>query len=70
MKYAQKLVKKELVGGLSYPLNYMLHQRLLPLYLDAKEDKSSKSLLSASFQDMFFNLQSFSQSFLGVKPAF
>lgn len=68
MKYAQKVAKKESIGGLPYPLNYMVHSRLLPVYLEDKA--SSKSYLASNFQDQFFHIQSFSQSFLGVKNAF
>lgn len=69
MKYAQQRVsKKEQVGGFSYPLNYMMHERLLNVYLDVEGD--GKSYLTGSFQDQFFNIQHFSQTFLGVKSSF
>lgn len=68
MKYAQKVTKKEQIGGLPYPLNYMVHQRLLPVYLDQAE--GAKSYLAGNFQDLFFHIQSFSQQTLGVKGAF
>lgn len=34
MKYAVKVTKREQAGPLVYPLNYLLHQRLIPLYLE------------------------------------
>ncbi len=69
IKYIQKIAKKEsfIVG---YPLNYMLHQNLLSLYIDSKAGSNSKSLLVNSFSDLFYNLQNFSQNFLGVKVPF
>lgn len=29
MKYAQKVSKKDSMGGFPFPLNYVMHQRLL-----------------------------------------
>lgn len=69
MRYAQQRVsKKEQVGGFSYPLNYMIHERLIKVYLEVEGE--GKSYLSGSFQDQFFNIQHFSQTFLGVKSSF
>lgn len=70
LKYASKLARNESLGGLCFPLNYMMHQRLLPVYLDLEITSQNKSHLAPTFQDHFFHLQSFSQSFLGVKGAF
>jgi hypothetical protein len=69
MKYGQKVVRKDNVGGLPYPLNYLVHQHVLPVYLDFNSTQA-KSYLSTSFQDLFFHMQTFSQQFLGVKGAF
>jgi|LauGreDrversion4_2_1035121.scaffolds.fasta_scaffold111490_2 hypothetical protein len=63
MNFAQKLTKKLHVGGLIFPLNYMLHQRLIHIYTE-------DSLLVGNFQTLFSSLEGFSQGFLGVKPAF
>ena len=49
-------------------MNYMMHERLLKVYLNVHGD--GKSYLSASFQEKFFDMHYFSQTFLGVKPSF
>ena len=63
MKYAVKVTKRDQAGPLIYPLNYLLHERLIPLYLE-------DSLLATNFQDLFSTLEGFSYTFIGVKPAF
>ena len=45
-----------------------MHERLIPLYLDAYTEE--KSYLASNFQDLFSNLKDFSQNFLGVKLSF
>eukprot|EP00347_Sterkiella_histriomuscorum_P023264 403335317 len=67
MKYVQKLSKKESLT-LCFPLNFLLHQTIIPLYLD-ESNKNKNSLLSLSFQDHFLNLQAFSEKILGVKQS-
>jgi len=50
MKFAQKIAKREALGGLCYPLNYALHSRVLPLYLiDESQVETSKSHLVPNF---------------------
>jgi hypothetical protein len=43
MKYAARVTKKEIVGGFSYPLNYMMHERLLRVYIDPTQSEGSNS---------------------------
>lgn len=50
-----------------FPLNYVLHRHLLPVYFDTQ---NPKSLLSSSFHQDFKGLQGFSDKVLGLKPAF
>ena len=69
MKYAsQRVSKDEQVGGFAFPLNYMMHERLIPVYLDTEGEE--KSCLASSYQMMFAKLKDFTQNFLGVKYSF
>jgi hypothetical protein len=47
MKYAQKVARKDSLGGFPFPLNYIMHQRMLPVYLT--EEVGAKSLLASNF---------------------
>jgi hypothetical protein len=53
IKYAQKIGRKESLGGFSFPLNYTFHQRLLPVYLsddlDRSRSKDANSFLASNF---------------------
>ncbi|CDW85886.1 UNKNOWN [Stylonychia lemnae] len=67
MKYVQKISKKDSFN-LCFPLNYLLHQNIIPLYMDDGKNKNSK--LGISFQDYYLNLQGFTEKILGNKALY
>lgn len=58
------------VFSLMHPLNFLLHETLLPLYINENLTSDHKSLLVTNYSDLFQDLKSFVTNILNVKSAF